>query len=492
MVEPAANAPENTVVHTFINHVFQSINAAAAAVGLQCNKAFYEWDAEDVSGRPDWIFTQPTEQRHCAFNKCFVVEGKPLTRGRVSTDTLLCEGVAQALKRLAARQIELQSSWGNGALFGVAAIIACTKVKFIRVNFAAVSGDPFMPIYCTSVMDFVTFDAVTSTAAPVACPPGFRMMVRMMLEHDITRFGLRADTVFTLPSPLVYQGALGVGGFSTVLKCSRDDDLLPYALKCMNNAHPDGSADADELARMLQVEVEILNKLQEAGVPRVPVVVDAKIVDAMRPSQFGVLLRPVGTPLTEHVKRPEVDFAAVARQLVAQISETLAHAHLAGIVHGDVRPSNIIVVERMEPAAAGPVQVDFVLIDWALGQDGAAKRDGRKVRGQPAFMCDEMLTLKNLQRKASWTPTPQHDLQSLVYTFAAIWCLEPGSNVSVPQWPTYVAGKDQEDRSIQARRAWMAEHLSAAVRAELPGALQAAAASTISGGSAVAANPRSQ
>src|SRR3954447_20819659 len=66
-----------------------------------------------------------------------------------------------------------------------------------------------------------------------------------------------------------------------------------------------------------------------------------------------------GRTLREAMRGGELDDRA-ALEVAAQISEALAHAHAKGIVHRDVKPSNVLLAESG--------QIDVRLLDFGLAQ----------------------------------------------------------------------------------------------------------------------------
>ena len=79
-----------------------------------------------------------------------------------------------------------------------------------------------------------------------------------------------------------------------------------------------------------------------------------------------------------------------ARHFLCQIVDALAEAHAAGIIHRDVKPSNVFVCER------GLIP-DFVkVLDFGLARDlaggGAAETRANQIIGTPLYMSPEQIT----------------------------------------------------------------------------------------------------
>jgi len=73
--------------------------------------------------------------------------------------------------------------------------------------------------------------------------------------------------------------------------------------------------------------------------------------------------------------------------IVAQVGDALAAAHAAGIVHRDVKPSNVILLGSA-PGQSGPFQVKLVDFGVASAADSKLTRTGAIV-GTPAYMAPE-------------------------------------------------------------------------------------------------------
>ena len=71
-----------------------------------------------------------------------------------------------------------------------------------------------------------------------------------------------------------------------------------------------------------------------------------------------------GRTLREAMRAGELD-DRTAVEAAAQICEALAHAHAKGIVHRDVKPSNVLLAQQAEPRSS---TVDVTLLDFGLAQ----------------------------------------------------------------------------------------------------------------------------
>jgi hypothetical protein len=76
-----------------------------------------------------------------------------------------------------------------------------------------------------------------------------------------------------------------------------------------------------------------------------------------------------GRTLREAMRAGEIDDRA-ALQVAAQILDALAHAHGRGIVHRDVKPSNVLLAEPLDtqPLNKQPGRIDVRLLDFGLAQ----------------------------------------------------------------------------------------------------------------------------
>ena len=173
----------------------------------------------------------------------------------------------------------------------------------------------------------------------------------------------------------VVRRAIGRGGFATVYEGFDGELERPVAIKV---AHI-GRTDSTEGRAAFVKEARQLARLQH---PRIVTVFDAGVEGEHRYIVSALLS---GKSLLSHLKQRRPDFRETAHT-VADIADALAHAHSQGVVHRDVKPSNIILTDDR-----GPVLIDFGL---AFNQDDAGALTPGRAAGTPSYMSPEQITGK--------------------------------------------------------------------------------------------------
>ena len=173
----------------------------------------------------------------------------------------------------------------------------------------------------------------------------------------------------------VVRRAIGRGGFATVYEGFDGELDRPVAIKV---AHV-GRTDSSEGRAAFVKEARQLARLQH---PRIVTVFDAGVEGEHRYIVSALLS---GTSLLSHLKKRRPDFRETART-VAAIADALAHAHSQGVVHRDVKPSNVILTDDR-----GPVLIDFGL---AFNQDDAGALTPGRAAGTPSYMSPEQISGK--------------------------------------------------------------------------------------------------
>jgi len=174
---------------------------------------------------------------------------------------------------------------------------------------------------------------------------------------------------------------LGQGGMGAVYR-GRDPELdRPVAIKVMLDSTP------DFVARFRR-EAQAIAKLVH---PHIVQVYDFGVDDAGNP--YFVMELIEGRPLDKIVRAEGRLDAALAIGYARQAADGLAAAHRVGIVHRDVKPSNLIVDAR------GNVKlVDFGIARVSTG--GTALTGAAALMGTPGYMAPEQAQGKPVDGRA--------------------------------------------------------------------------------------------
>ncbi len=169
---------------------------------------------------------------------------------------------------------------------------------------------------------------------------------------------------------------MGRGGVGIVYRAHDEMSGQPVALKII--ALP--GVDAGEEARFRR-EGRVLAGLHHANIVRVVA------FGQLEEGQPYIAMEWLeGEDLAQRQKRAPMELST-SLQVAADVCDALAAAHAAGIVHRDVKPSNVILVGS-GPGKPGPYLVKLVDFGVAAAEDAKLTRTGAIV-GTPAYMAPE-------------------------------------------------------------------------------------------------------
>ena len=194
-----------------------------------------------------------------------------------------------------------------------------------------------------------------------------------------------------LPARFRVTGQLGRGGMGQVVEAADPQMGRRVAIKIIRSPAPD---DAEGLAgfRRFRREAQMAGALSHDHVVRV-------FDFGEDPSAAWMVMEIVeGGTLRELISAAEPLALAQTIRLMVQILDGLAHCHDQGIVHGDLKPANVMLTER---SAAGEVK----LADFGIAQRhgeiaddpaddrtlilGPGNRASAGLVGTPAYMAPE-------------------------------------------------------------------------------------------------------
>jgi tetratricopeptide (TPR) repeat protein/predicted Ser/Thr protein kinase len=224
------------------------------------------------------------------------------------------------------------------------------------------------------------------SAALAATDPG-SLRVRMSTTAGMRSRRADGDLGGTRPMPAAPPSRvgdfrilreIGRGGMGTVFEAEQGNPRRRVALKII---HP--SVLCRAALDRFQFEAEALGRLRH---PAIPHIYEAGEADGV---YFFAMELIDGEPLT-HYGEDHSPPLEERIELVASVCDAVHHAHLHGVVHLDLKPSNIMITRD------GQVKVlDFGISRSIRGELGWDERQNTEelVLGTPAFMSPEHLAL---------------------------------------------------------------------------------------------------
>jgi tetratricopeptide (TPR) repeat protein/tRNA A-37 threonylcarbamoyl transferase component Bud32 len=179
--------------------------------------------------------------------------------------------------------------------------------------------------------------------------------------------------------PFTLLERLGEGAMGVVWRARQDAPARDVALKMLRG----GLWSAATLARFRR-EAELLARLHHPGIAQVYAVGDDGCAGDPRPWFAMELIE--GPTLLEWAARERPDLRT-RLELVARIADALDHAHRRGVVHRDLKASNVLVATV--DGRPQPVLVDFGIARAPQDDAGAATTLTGQVLGTLATMAPE-------------------------------------------------------------------------------------------------------
>ncbi len=182
----------------------------------------------------------------------------------------------------------------------------------------------------------------------------------------------------------VLGAPLGQGGSAQVYRALDVRLDRPVAVKLFRLAH----ADPDQVRRYAQ-EARVLADLAHPALVAL-LDVGADVLPGTGPVAFLVMELVEGRTLRELVTDGPLDVATTA-DVGHQLAQGLAHAHRAGVVHRDVKPSNVLVADAAPTSGRRDAPtVPVVLADFGIAaSDAGGSPDATDDRATASYQSPE-------------------------------------------------------------------------------------------------------
>lgn len=202
----------------------------------------------------------------------------------------------------------------------------------------------------------------------------------------------------TLLDRYVVDARIGAGASSVVYSGRQLSTSQRVAIKVLRTRVLESQEGELNAVRRFSRELQLSAKLSHPHIVR--------LIDAGTISDdvvFTVFEYIEGASLAEILKAEGGLAPAEAKRLMLQALDALSAAHAGGIVHRDVKPTNIMITRR--GAQRNLLLLDFgiaTLVESARGEDFAAVTGSNSFPGTPAYAAPEQIR--------GMAPTPRSDL----------------------------------------------------------------------------------
>jgi serine/threonine-protein kinase len=200
------------------------------------------------------------------------------------------------------------------------------------------------------------------------------------------------------------------GATATVYEAHDLNTHQHIALKILNQHLNDESGERDIMTFLH--EALTVSHLDHPGIVKIH---DADIIDDRAYIAMDYI---AGYPMSERLRRKKLLTAAESLRIMRCVLDALVLAHHEGIVHGDIKPANIMYDK---------FQKNYIITDFGAAYSSKRDHDGeKKIIGTPAYMSPEQLTGARLDGRS--------DLFSLAVTiYHLLSGVQPFSGESLPE-----------------------------------------------------------
>lgn len=232
------------------------------------------------------------------------------------------------------------------------------------------------------------------------------VVMDLLAAHDTSddfldeRAPTRRDDDHAIPDrvgPYELLEPLGEGGFGRVFRARQIEPIeREVAVKVLKSG-----AISEHVVERFRIEQDLLARMEHPGIARI---LDAGVTPGGTRYVAMDLVR--GTTITRYCRQNQLGIRARV-ELVAATCRAVHHAHQRAVLHGDIKPSNILVTETDgEPT---PRLIDFG-VARLMATEGAAAI-AADLAGTPRYMAPEQLNR-----------TQAADVRADVYSLGVLLC----------------------------------------------------------------------
>jgi serine/threonine-protein kinase len=185
----------------------------------------------------------------------------------------------------------------------------------------------------------------------------------------------------TQVSEYVLQERIGAGGMGIVYRAVQPLIGKQVAIKILKEEY----AGAQELVERLLVEARAVNAIQHRGI--IDIFGFGQLADG-RPYMVMELLH--GLSLSAYLRKRRKLGAEEAAELLDEMLAALGAAHRAGVIHRDLKPGNVFLVERAEGGRAVKL-LDFGIAKVAESRASRPLTRKGNLLGTPEYMPPEQV-----------------------------------------------------------------------------------------------------
>ena len=211
-----------------------------------------------------------------------------------------------------------------------------------------------------------------------------------MRDHAAESFESTAsaegDAIGTLIGRYKLLEKIGEGGFGNVFMAEQQEPVVRrVALKIIKPG-----MDSKQVIARFEAERQAMAIMDH---PNIGKILDAGATKQGRPFFVMELVR--GIPITEYCERRRLS-TEERLELFAEVCEAIEHAHQKGIIHRDIKPTNILVYNNGDRAV--PKVIDFGIAKATQGRltDKTLFTQFQQFIGTPAYMSPEQAQMSGV------------------------------------------------------------------------------------------------